>query len=239
MNLKERAHKYEYKLNDTDDQIIDYILANKETVIDTSIQALAKSLYTVPNTITRLSKKLGYDGFSQLKNNLKEEQEDDEENAAQFNIRKTLEILDDDMLRKIAKKIKQSRHVYLFGVGDTAPFCEIMATHFKIGGMNAEFFLHRHDAVYAINHAKKQDVLFLISMSGETEQIIEMAELAKEKEITIISFTHFSSNTLEKMSDYRFFFYSPKRMLENYNISDKTPMMLALQQLSNVFWETT
>ncbi|MFG6147747.1 MurR/RpiR family transcriptional regulator [Halobacillus sp. B23F22_1] len=239
MNLKERAHKYEYKLNDTDDQIIDYILANKATIVDTSIQALAKSLYTVPNTITRLSKKLGYDGFSQLKNSLKEEQPDEEEHAAQYNIRKTMDILDEEILRKIAKKMKQSRHVYLFGVGDTAPFCEIMATHFKIGGMNAEFFLHRHDAVYAINHAKKQDVLFLISMSGETEQIIEIGELAKEKEISIVSLTHFSSNTLEQMADYRFFFYSPKRMLENYNISDKTPVMLALQHLSTIFWETT
>ncbi|MCP3027848.1 MurR/RpiR family transcriptional regulator [Halobacillus sp. A5] len=239
MNLKDRAHKYEYKLNDTDDQIIDYILANQLTVKETSIQSLAKSLYTVPNTITRLSKKLGYDGFSQLKNSLKEEQAAQEENTAQFNIRKTVELLDDEMLARIARKVKHSGHVYLFGVGDTAPFCEIMSTHFKIGGMNAEFFLHRHDAVYAINHGSKQDVLFLISMSGETEQILEMAELAKEKGIAIISLTHFGANTLERMADYRFFFYSPKRMMENYNISDKTPVMLALQHLSNIFWETT
>ncbi|WP_173915361.1 MurR/RpiR family transcriptional regulator [Halobacillus sp. Marseille-Q1614] len=240
MNIKDRAHKYEYKLNDTDDQIIEYILANKSTVVETSIQTLAKNLYTVPNTITRLSRKLGYDGFSQLKNSLKEEVIKEEQPETEiYNIKKTLELLDEELLVSMAKKIKQSGHVYLFGVGDTAPFCEIMSTHFKIGGMNSEFFLHRHDAVYAINHAKNQDVLFLISMSGETEQILEIARLAKEKGITIISLTHFSSNTLEKMADYRFFFYSPKRMLENYNISDKTPVMLALQQFSNIFWETT
>lgn len=62
MRFEERVHKYEYKLNDTDDQIIDYILQYKEDVTGQSIQVLASQAYTVPNTITRLSKKLGYDG---------------------------------------------------------------------------------------------------------------------------------------------------------------------------------
>ncbi|UOQ94581.1 MurR/RpiR family transcriptional regulator [Halobacillus shinanisalinarum] len=241
MNLQDRAHKYEYKLNDTDDQIIDYILGNKSTVVAMSIQSLAKALYTVPNTITRLSKKLGYDGFSQLKNNLKEEvqEEDlDQDNSIQYNMKRTLELMDHDRLAQIAKKIHRADHVYVFGVGDTAPFCEILSTHLKIGGKAAEFFLHRHDAVYAINHANKQDVLFLISMSGETKQIIEMVDLAKSRGVTIISLTHFTRNTLQDKADYKFFFYSPKRMLENYNTSDKTPVMLALQVLSSIIWET-
>ncbi|ASN04309.1 MurR/RpiR family transcriptional regulator [Virgibacillus necropolis] len=241
MNLQDRAHKYEYKLNDTDDQIITYIVENKSTVIVTSIQTLAKTLYTVPNTITRLSKKLGYDGFSQLKNNLKEEVHEKEMEPAEsvhYNMKRTLELLDDEILSIIAKKIHQADHVYIFGVGDTVPFCELFSTHLKIGGKAVEFFLHRHDAVYAVNHATKHDVLFLISMSGETKQILEIAELARSKGVTIISLTHFTRNTLQDKADYKFFFYSPKRMLENYNTSDKTPVMLALQVLSNIYWET-
>ncbi|MFD2922385.1 MurR/RpiR family transcriptional regulator [Halobacillus naozhouensis] len=241
MNLQDRAHKYEYKLNDTDDQIVNYILDHKTTVISTSIQALAETLYTVPNTITRLSKKLGYDGFSQLKNNLKEEvqgEEAEQDNSIQYNMKRTLELLDQERLIQIAKKIHHSEQVYVFGVGDTVPFCEILSTHLKIGGKAAEFFLHRHDAVYAINHANKHDVLLLISMSGETQQILEMVDLAKSRDVTIISLTHFTRNTLQANADYSFFFYSPKRMLENYNTSDKAPVMLALQVLSNIFWET-
>ncbi|UOR11505.1 MurR/RpiR family transcriptional regulator [Halobacillus amylolyticus] len=240
MNLQDRAHKYEYKLNDTDDQVVDYILENKSTVVSMSIQSLAKTLYTVPNTITRLSKKLGYDGFSQLKNSLKEEVQEQESNhdtSIQYNMKRTLELLDHDRLAEIAKKIHQANHIYVFGVGDTVPFCEILSTHLKIGGKTAEFFLHRHDAVYAINHANKQDVLFLISMSGETKQIVEMVDLAKSRGVTIISLTHFTRNTLQAKADYKFFFYSPKRMLENYNTSDKTPVMLALQVLSTIIWE--
>ena len=41
MNFEERVHQYEYKLNDTEDQIIEYIVKNKADVINLSIQALA------------------------------------------------------------------------------------------------------------------------------------------------------------------------------------------------------
>ncbi|MGP4079994.1 MurR/RpiR family transcriptional regulator [Pseudalkalibacillus sp. R45] len=240
MNLQERAHKYEYKLNDTDDQIVEFMLSHRDQVIEISIQALAKELFTVPNTITRLTKKLGYDGFSQLKNELKDElrlESEAEEGTIQYNMNRTLELVDYDLIRQVTKQILQSRHIYIFGVGDNLPFCELFTTHLKIGGQTAEYFLHRHDAIYAINHAGKQDVLFLISISGETDQMIEMAELAREKGVTVISLTHFTRNPLQEKADYKLFFYSPKKMLENYNISDKTPVMMVLQLLSNELWE--
>ncbi|MGI8315828.1 MurR/RpiR family transcriptional regulator [Halobacillus mangrovi] len=240
MNLKERAHKYEYKMNDTDDQIINYIMDHKSEVIQMSIQMLAETLYTVPNTIIRLSKKLGYDGFSQLKNHLKEEVKEEsspEGSNVASNIKRTMELVDYDRLNKVADYLHKARRIYIFGVGDTLPFCEILSTHLKIGGKAAEHFLHRHDAVYAVNHAKNQDVLFVLSMSGETKQILEIAELAKEKEVLVISLTHFDRNSLQEIADLNLFFHSPKKKLENYNVSDKTPMMFMLQILSNVFWE--
>ncbi|XOS93558.1 MurR/RpiR family transcriptional regulator [Brevibacillus laterosporus] len=73
MLFEEQIKKYEYKLNDTDEQIIEYILKNKEEAVNLSIQNLAAKHFTVPNTITRLSKKLGYEGYSQMKISLKEE----------------------------------------------------------------------------------------------------------------------------------------------------------------------
>lgn len=56
MQFQERIQKYEYKLNDTDDQIIEYIINHKQEITNISIQTLTSRLYTVPNTIVRLSK---------------------------------------------------------------------------------------------------------------------------------------------------------------------------------------
>lgn len=240
MKLQERAQKYEYKLNENDDQIIDYMIKHKNRIIQISIQRLAEELYTVPNTITRLSKKLGYDGFSQLKNNLKEEVKGEarlEETPIQYNIKQTLNLIDYELLDKVAGILRKSRRIFIFGVGDTLPFCEILSTHLKVGGLSAEYFLHRHDAVHAINHASNQDILILISMSGETQQILEMVKHAKQKNVCIISLTHFIRNSLATEADYKLYFHSPKKKLENYNVSDKTPVMLLIQILSDILWK--
>src|SRR5699024_5616294 len=98
MLFKDRIRKYEYKLNDTDDQIIDYILGHKQEITYMPIKTLAKRLYTVPNTVLRLSKKLGYDGFSHLKNSLKDEigneEEAQEPNTSYEMIKKTFDLMD-------------------------------------------------------------------------------------------------------------------------------------------------
>ncbi len=71
MKFEDRVILNELKFTDTDDQIIEYIRKNKDKVLSQSIQDTAEQLYTVPNTIVRLSKKLGYNGFSELKFELK------------------------------------------------------------------------------------------------------------------------------------------------------------------------
>ena len=52
MKFEDRVLKYEFQLNDTDDEIIDYIRKNKQQINKLSIQKIASDLYTVPNSST-------------------------------------------------------------------------------------------------------------------------------------------------------------------------------------------
>jgi DNA-binding MurR/RpiR family transcriptional regulator len=238
--FEERVRKFEYKLNDTDDQIIEYILQNKEEAVTLSIQYLAAKLFTVPNTITRLSKKLGYDGFSQMKNSLKEEihtKQEPIEDSLTFNINKTIGLIDQDKLAMVSKIIEEAQRVLFFAVGDTAPLCEIMVKNLKVVGKYAEYYFHRHDMVHELNHLEERDVLFLISVSGETPQVLDMAELAKQKGARIISLTHFGRNTLQQLAEVNLYCYSPDKKFNDYNITDKTPVMLVLRALAEFYWK--
>lgn len=240
MHFEERIHKFEYKLNDTDDQIIEYILQNKSEFVTKSIQSLAAAFYTVPNTITRLSKKLGYDGFSHLKNSIKDEIDTSSvvnEESSYYLIQKTFELLDMEQIEKITKLIHDAKHVLFFGVGDSADFCEIMVRNLRVAGKGAEFSIHRHEVLHRIEEMNKHDVLILISLSGETEQVLEMAEQAKQRGITIVSLTHFSRNSLEKLASFNLYCYSPKKVMNGYNITDKTPLMVVLQAISQFYWD--
>jgi DNA-binding MurR/RpiR family transcriptional regulator len=240
MLFEERVHKYEYKLNETDDQIVEYIIKNKQEAVIMSIQHLATKLFTVPNTITRLSKKLGYDGYSQLKISLKEEiitHQELSEDSLQYNINKTIGLIDRNILAIVTKMIQEAHRVLFFAVGDSAPFCEMMVKNLKVVGKHAEYYFHRHDTVYEVNHFEATDVLFLISLSGETPQVLDMAELAKQRGARVISLTHFEKNSLQRKADAKLYCYSPKKTFNEYNITDKTPAMLVLRALAEFYWE--
>lgn len=240
MRFEERVHKYEYKLNDTDDQIIDYILQYKEDVTGQSIQVLASQAYTVPNTITRLSKKLGYDGFSHMKNSLKVELEEPYEvpdDDSYTLIQKTFEILDKDRMMEAARQLAESRQVLLFGLGDSSDLCEMMARNLRVVGKPTSHHIHRHEILHSLDQANPQSILFLISLSGETPLVLEAAEKAVEKNIPIISLTHFTKNPLQAMAAVNLYCYAPKKTKNGYNITGRTPVMVVLETLSQYFWK--
>ncbi|MCM3214546.1 MurR/RpiR family transcriptional regulator [Niallia taxi] len=241
MNFEERVQMFEYKLNDTDDQIIEYILQNKKDFTTDSIQTSANALYTVPNTITRLSKKLGYDSFSHLKNSMKDELqagELSEQHHSLAFIKKTYDLIDRPLLEKIVKKLGLAKNILFYGAGDSADFCGMMVRNLRVIGKSSVYLSHRHEIFHMLNSMTKQDILLLISLSGETPFVLEIAEFAKERGVQTISLTHFKQNSLQKLADYNLYCFSPRRLKNGYNITDKTPLMIVLQALSEHYWET-
>lgn len=240
MLFEDRVQKFEYKLNDTDDQIVEFIIKNKKEVVNLSIQSLAANLFTVPNTITRLSRKLAYDGYSHLKNSLKEEineEKEEEADSLHFNLHQTFSLIDMDKIQMVCKMLQHAKKVLFYGVGDTGLFCEMLVKNLKIVGKQSDFYMHRHEIIHNARQLDEEDVLFLLSLSGETPQVLEIAQLAKEQGIKIISLTHFNRNSLQQLADINLYCYAPKKMLNGFNITDKTPLMVVVQTLSEYYWE--
>lgn len=239
MKFEDRVQIYEHKLNDTDDQIIEYIKVNREKVINLSIQKLAQELFTVPNTIVRLSRKLGYEGFAELKIALKSEINKQLITFTNFsdNIKKTYEVIDINVIDKVAKNFQEAKKILFYGAGDSIPFCEMMAKNLRCVGGKAEFFAHRHDMIYSAEHIKPKDLVFVISVTGETKQLLEVVNIAKEKGAVIISLTHLNENSLVKLADTSLYCWAPKQKLNNYDITDRTPIMVVLRKLSEHYWK--
>ncbi|WP_059103700.1 MurR/RpiR family transcriptional regulator [Shouchella shacheensis] len=240
--FEERVKQFEYKLNETDEAVVEYVREHKVAVVKKSIQALATELFTVPNTITRVSKKLGYDGYSQLKNSLKvelDEAESERKTGLALHIAKTFDLLDDAKVELVTKKLCEARRVLCYGVGDTAPFCEMFASNLKKVGLDARFHMHRHEMIAEIEAMKKTDILFILSFSGETSQILEIASLAKQKGLPLISLTHFSQNALQRVADVNLYCYAPEMRLNGYNVTDRTTAMVVLRTVSESCWTYT
>ncbi len=237
MTFAERLIAYEDSLNDTDDAIADYLRQHRGELERLSIQKLAATLYTVPNTLVRFAKKLHYTGFAELKVALRAEYDAPAGRVeVPINIQKTLEMLDEGQMAAVARRLKRARRVYFYGIGNTNPFCETMAHYLKCTGKTAESFDYRHDMYYSADHAEPGDLVFVISVSGETDQLIKAVQMAKARGAYCVSLTSLCRNTLAQMADCRLYCYTQKMEIEGYEVSDRVPVMLVLRRLAEQYW---
>lgn len=247
MNFEERTVFHEIQLNETDDSIIDYIRLHREDIMKLSIQKIASDLYTVPNTVMRLSKKLGYSGFSELKYSLQGESKAEEGDATissqllsqlPVNIVKTLDIVDTSAIKKAASMMYQAGCCIFAGVGDSSYFCEMLGKNLRCLDRSVQYYQQIHDMSYAVKHGTRDDLLIIISARGENERILRLAKEAGCIGMPIISITHFNENSLAKLAAVNLFFWGEEREVNGYNVTDRSGLMMILRLLSEEFWQS-
>lgn len=241
MKFDDRILLYEYKLNDTDDMIIEYIKKDYNNVLNKSIQKIAEELFTVPNSIVRLSKKLGYKGFSELKYELKQQLDGEiksEQNidVITYNINKTINLIDMENIDRVVKRIKTSRKVYVLGIGDSRFYCEMLVRNLRVVNIDVECFHYRHDMIFNSQKSTKNDLFIIISVSGESKDLIEAANIVKSNNSFIVSATHFQKNSLSNISDIKLYFWAPEVLVENYNVTDRIGIMILIRIISEKVW---
>ncbi len=242
MNFKDRILLYELSLNDTDDQIINYIQLNKELVIKQSIQKTAEALYTVPNTIVRLSKKLGYASFSEMKFELKYELSQSHQDNQTLpkhlpqSVLKTCQLIDQSKVQRVADIICQAKEVLFLGLGENKPICEIFGNNLTCVDIPHSYCKHRHEMMYRSKHVTSKHVCIAISVRGESPDIIEAAKLAKENGATLITLTHFSKSTLTEIGDINLYFYGEYEELNGYNTTNFSGAIILIRFLCDAIF---
>src|SRR5690625_1638644 len=102
-------------LNENEEKILSYLLENKQQINDLTIREIANKFFTVPNTIVRMCKKLGFTGFQQFKEEviftLKVEQSLGEISPLDDVIVKTKQLLNPEVLNEIMESIYNARNI--------------------------------------------------------------------------------------------------------------------------------
>lgn len=212
MWFQELVNENYNKLNENDMIICKHIINHMEECSEYTVDELANACHVSKTTIMRFSKKLGLDGYSELKIALKWE------NKNKGNILdKTLENvcnnynrLMKDMTERncddICKAIYEAKRIFVYGTGSVQK---------NVAREICRIFLSANRFIYHLeggNETKtlpefieETDTFILISSSGETKSVIELAKRLKLRNCKIISITKLNENTLASLSDYNLY----------------------------------
>lgn len=213
-----------------ENQVRKYILENPKEILGCTVIELAQRSYTSAATVVRLCKRLNVKGFTKLKILLAEElkyfekmdlelldttsiEKDDRPPVIVEKITsiilKTVEetrvMVDPEYMMTVAKLLKKAAIIDFYGVG-ASNIVAMDATHkfMRIGKCVVSYQLSDRQYVQALtSDAKHVGVIF--SYSGETKEMMRIADILQKNGTPVVAVTSSSVNSLSQIADYNLF----------------------------------
>lgn len=192
-------------LNELEMQVYQYIIQHKSTVPYMRIRELAAESYVSSTTVLRFCRKMGCDGYNEFKWKLKEQLGQQKSKTVPDNAKEVQMFLEeaekgrfDRILEDAASMIARADRVLLTGIGNSGCIGQYGARCFTNMG---KFSVFISDPFYPIHQLGESTTTIVLSMSGETKEVIDIAKYLKESGSYVISITNTDQCTLAKLSD--------------------------------------
>lgn len=222
-------------LNETETYVYNYVVKNTKKVLNESIRELANDTHVSTATVMRFCKKMGCEGFTELKYRLKENvemQETKEDNVTdQFGyfIEKvrTSDYL--DSIQRAAEIIKQSDSILTLGIGTTGDFAKY--TSRLLSGMG--YCCYGVDgAAYPAQRVAEghQGVIIAFYERLQKKLLFEEIYRYKNKNYMIIMLTNTNMGSMEHLCDEVIHVSDGSVMLGK--IHSGIPMLYAIEKLA-------
>lgn len=159
-------------------QIVDYVCTNKGG--DGCVREFVEVILNKNNTnlLQEIKKELNY----QIDN---------------FNLKKI-----DETLKIIIDAQKQNKNIYFTGIGKSETISNLCCNLLKSISINA-FFLNTISALHGdIGTLNENDVLFMFSKSGNTEELINLVPFVKNRKVFIVGICCDKNSKFKKICDY-------------------------------------
>ncbi len=206
--------------------ISSYFLEEGESLRDQSARSIAARLYTAPSTVSRLCKRLGYDGYKDFRDAYLDElrylssaftsidanqpfkRSDDKRTIAakmgalyRETVDDTLQLIEQAALEKTVQLVADARNVFVYSAGPQSFIAEDFVDKMARIGRRV-IVAHKDDTSFFFGSGARDDEVYLVlSYSGETNNALRVARQIKARGGTIVAVTSYGRNTLSQLAD--------------------------------------
>ena len=251
MEIIESICHTKFRESKGDKILIEYINRNAQECVYMSISELANAVSLGEATITRFTRKIGFSRYQDFKlalakqltknsrksfiNTVVSIDEPVEETAQKLFlsnsniIEETLKKLNYTDVTRAREMILNAKKIYFFGIGNSGIVAQDGNYKFMRIGINSITISDSHTMLMLSSIMERGDVIFAISHTGETREILKAIELAKSKKAKVISLTESRENTLKELSDINLSYMSMETIFETGSIMSKFIQMFILE----------
>lgn len=205
------------------------------------VRDIALEAHVGSSSVMRLIHKMGYDSYTDFKEYIidKKELEKGSSNTA---IPFSLDIFSNDIeqrLDNLAHRVIESDNIIFTGVGSSGLICDYAARRLAGVGINTFSF---SDVTYPIA-SKLQNttntLVIALSISGETNEIIEvLTSLRSNKDVYISCITPKLNSSIAELSDFVLTYrINEHRINTHYDLTSQLPTVYLTERLTDLVYQ--
>lgn len=208
-------------LKQAEKKAAEFILSNAQRVVDMTISDVAQESGVSESTVFRLCRALDFPGFRAFKIDLARQgaismdqpldsvSADDNAKAIAYKVlgitieslQDTLQILDYQLLEQAYTALKNARRVLVIALSVSRTTAIFTADKLVFAGINAQAEVDVHLQAMRAAMLGPEDVLLAFSRSGDTRDIIDAMQIAKESGATIVGIVNNARSFFAKLAD--------------------------------------
>lgn len=235
-------------------RIADFLLKNVETVRAHSSKSLAELVGVSQSSVVKFSQKLGYKGYSDFKLSLTESvarsamlpqaihgditSDDDLATVAgklisrkNIALNETLQANSTESLTQSVEALQGAKRILLFGVGASSLVARDIA--YKLMKLGKSVLIESDTHVQVANAATlgAGDLVFAISESGLTQDVIRVAQTGVGQGAGLLSLTRFTRNPLSELATHSLYCVANESEARSSSILARTAQFMVTDLL--------
>ncbi|MCP5062145.1 MAG: MurR/RpiR family transcriptional regulator [Ignavibacteriae bacterium] len=239
-------------LRKSEQRVAEFVQKHLDEVVLLTTQGLANKCDTSDATVIRFCHSLGYKTFSEFKTALipellhsgksvikkigKKSEPEIVKETFLGNLHQqtasTVNNLNFDTLKLIAKQIIKANRIVIIGIGGSAGVAYIFNDSLGGLGIYSNFLNDRSVIQNMIPALTTTDVVIGISHSGESEEIVSAIKMAQEYGSVTIGLTNFSPSPLANYSKHLLLTSVPNNLLGSYSCQARISQLALLELVS-------
>lgn len=224
-------------------KIADYVLESKEKILNIHIKDLAQAAGVSVATITRFCRKIECKSFVEFKILLRDAVEqsgeagdliDQVDTVYHSIIRSSHMLVEQEKLERASAWIQEAGRIHIYGLGSSGLLAMELKYRLMRMGMVVDAHTDSHLMLMNASLVKECDLVIAISNSGTTREVIEAAEVAKQKPARVLTITNFEETPLSHLSDLILFSCNLKQYEKQGFINSQLSILYILDLLSMI-----
>ncbi|MGX7109476.1 MurR/RpiR family transcriptional regulator [Facklamia miroungae] len=249
-NFKNQLVKRSGELSELENKILEFLLDNLQVINDLSIEDIAQELYVSTASISRTTKKLGFEGYREFKffvnqtietNDYMFDIKRKEANELLYKkhlheeIENVFKHIDRERIITAANMIHQANSIEIISMGASTSAGNDLSYKLLTLNKKAAARIDWDELEIISKNLNPNDLAILISLSGETKGILNYAKNLVSNRTPVLSIVGTKNSTLEKITKNTIIAVSKPNYIGKIDMSSRVPMLIIIDYILDIY----